>query len=78
MNAKEHITSEGLQKVVNIKASMNKGLSKELAESFPNTVGLSRPLVEGQKIQYPYWLAGFTSAEGCFYVKLLPEERNSL
>jgi hypothetical protein len=54
MNAKEHLTSEGLQKIVNIKASMNKGLSKELAEAFPNTVCLPRPLVEGQNIKDPY------------------------
>lgn len=53
MNAKVHLTSEGLQEIVSIKASMNKGLSKELAEAFPNTVCLSRPLVEGQKVQDP-------------------------
>jgi len=28
MNAKEHLTLLGLQKIVNIKASLNKGLSK--------------------------------------------------
>lgn len=70
MNNKEHLTSEGLQKIVNIKASMNKGLSKDLVEAFPNTMNYSRPLVEGETIKDPYWLAGFVTGEGCFHVRL--------
>lgn len=29
---------------------------------------VSRPLIIDQKILDPYWLAGFTSGEGCFYI----------
>jgi hypothetical protein len=36
MNAKEHLTLSGLQKIVNLKASLNNGLSKSLKEAFPN------------------------------------------
>lgn len=33
---KNHLTSEGLQELVKIKASMNKGLTDELNLAFPN------------------------------------------
>ena len=60
----EHLTIEGLHKIVAIKASMNRGLSKELKLAFPDVVPVVRPLVENPKIIDPHWLAGFTSAEG--------------
>ena len=53
MNQKGHLTPEGLQEIVNIKASMNKGLSNDLKEAFPHTERFPRPLVEAQKIQDP-------------------------
>jgi hypothetical protein len=34
---KEHLTDVGIQEIVNIRASMNRGLSDELKEAFPNT-----------------------------------------
>jgi hypothetical protein len=46
MNRKVHRTSEGIQQVVNIKASLNNGLSDKLKESFPNTIPIARPLME--------------------------------
>lgn len=69
MNRKGHLTPEGLQEIVNIKASMNKGLSKDLKEAFPYTEKFPRPLVVDQVIKDPQWLAGFTAGEGCFYIK---------
>jgi hypothetical protein len=38
---REHLTDVGVQEIVNIRASMNKGLSDELKEAFPNTKNLS-------------------------------------
>jgi hypothetical protein len=39
MNTREHLTMEGLAKIVNIKeASMNKGLSGQLKEQFLDVV----------------------------------------
>ena len=69
MNRKGHLTPEGLQEIVNIKASMNKGLSKDLKEAFPYTDKFPRPLVVDQVVRDPQWLAGFTAGEGCFYIK---------
>ena len=63
---KEHITMEGLNKIVAIKASMNKSLSSKLKDAFPNILPVERPLVLDLPIPDPQWLAGFTSGEGCF------------
>ena len=37
---------------------------------FPDVIPVIRPLVKNQKIKYPNWLAGFTSADGCFIVNI--------
>ena len=42
---KEHLTSEGLDKIVARKASLNLGLSDTLKEAFPGVVPVRRPLV---------------------------------
>ena len=53
MNRKEHLTIEGLHKIVAIKASINLGLSQELKAAFPNTISEPRPLVEVPKTYDP-------------------------
>ena len=53
MRRKEHLTQEGLIKIVAIKASMNRGLSEELKLAFPDVVPVVRPLVENPKIIDP-------------------------
>ncbi len=54
MCQKLHLTEEGLQKLVAIKASINLGLSTKLKESFPNVIPVKRPLIKDKKIQDPY------------------------
>lgn len=54
MNSKAHLTLAGLQKILNLKASMNKGLPNILIASFPNTVPVPRPLVTDQQIKDPH------------------------
>ncbi len=66
MKSKEHLTDIGLQEIVNIRATLNRGLSPELTTAFPNTKSVARPLVVNQKIPSPFWMAGFTSGEGSF------------
>lgn len=70
MKNKQHLTSEGLTKIISIRASMNKGLSETLYTNFPGIIPDVRPLVESIKIPDSNWLAGFTEAEGCFYVSI--------
>lgn len=53
MNDKAHLTSEGLAKILALKASMNNGLSGKLKEFFPHIVPVPRPLVENQEILDP-------------------------
>lgn len=54
INAKEHLTMEGLQKIVSIKASVNLGLTKVLKLAFPNTVPALRPSNVNIEIPHPY------------------------
>jgi hypothetical protein len=54
INNKEHLTIQGLKKLVAFKASLNLGLSLELTKSFPTIVPVPRPLVEDQVIKDPY------------------------
>ena len=70
ISRKEHLTKEGLHKLVAIKASINKGLSDELKAGFPDIIPVSRPELVDQVIKDPHWLAGFTSGEGCFLVNI--------
>jgi hypothetical protein len=53
MNHKEHLNPKGLQEIVNIRASINLGLSDILKKSFPDVIPVARPLVQDQKIQDP-------------------------
>jgi len=50
MIAKEHLTDEGIKKIVAIKSSMNRGLSEDLCTAFPNLKPVPRPLVENKII----------------------------
>lgn len=70
MNKKEHLQAAGLQTIVNIRASLNLGLSESLKEAFPTTIPVVKRNFEGQEIPHPYWLAGFASGEGSFRVKI--------
>lgn len=65
---KEHLIKDGLHKIVAIKASVNLGLSERLIIAFPDVTPVLRPLITNQKVDNPYWLAGFTSGEGCFMI----------
>jgi hypothetical protein len=35
---KEHLTKQGLQKIINLKATLNLGISNSLLENFPETI----------------------------------------
>ena len=58
MNRKEHLTREGLIKVLSIKESINLGLSDSVKSAFLGIVAVERPIISNQKILDPYWLAG--------------------
>lgn len=66
----EHLTKEGLLKLVAIKASLNLGLPSNLKEAFPKVVQLNRPEYTFKGIAHPEWIAGFTSGDGSFNIKV--------
>jgi hypothetical protein len=66
MDMKQHLTMEGLQEIVNIRATMNNGLSDKLEKAFPKTIPVKRPEVDNIEIRNPQWLYGFSAGEACF------------
>jgi len=71
VNNKAHLTVEGLNKIVNIKASMNLGLSDILKSEFAGYTPVERPVINYDNlILDPHWISGFVSAEGCFDVRI--------
>ena len=76
---KEHLSIEGLLKLVGIKATLNWGLSDKFKESFPLAKPVVRPSVIynplNVKIKNLNWIRGFIEAEGSFQV-LIQNNRN--
>ncbi len=74
----EHLSKEGLLKLVGIKASLNLGLPLNLKEAFPDVVKVTRPEYTFKGIPDPNWVAGFVSGEGNYYVKTSSSITNKL
>lgn len=70
MVQKDHLKKEKLQDFVNIKASLNLGLSELLKSEFSNTIPVPRPQFKLPEIPNPDWVAGFTTGDGCFFVHI--------
>ena len=78
INKKEHLTREGIQKIVAIRASMNLGLSDELLVAFPDVKPVLIPSTNENKIKDPNWLAGFITGEGCFFIDIYESKTNKI
>lgn len=65
---KEHLSQNGLEKILGIRSSLNLGLSPSLKNRFPNIMPVARPKVENKNIPNPNWILGFTEGEGCFII----------
>jgi len=79
---KEHApqTLEGLRKLLAVKGSINKGFSDKLKQAFPDITPIKRPINLDSKISDPNWLAGFSTAEGSFMVRVMdrPNSRSQV
>lgn len=53
MDSYKHLTEEGLQEIINNKASLNLGLSDRLKVAFPNTTPVPRPLFDNLEVLHP-------------------------
>jgi LAGLIDADG endonuclease len=65
---KKHLTHEGLLKIVQIKSSLNRGLSENLKKLFKINI-YEKLKFKFEGIPDPYWVAGFTSGDGSFNIK---------
>lgn len=63
----EHLTVNGLQAILNIRATLNLGLSEVLKAAFPYTIPVTRPHnTIRAEIPHSEWMAGFITGEGMF------------
>jgi LAGLIDADG endonuclease/NADH dehydrogenase len=61
------LSEQGFIKILNLRYSLNNGISEELKELYPDLVPVMRPEVPERKIQ-PEWLVGFIDGEGSFNI----------
>ena len=74
INKKEHLTLEGIEKIINIRASMNKKLIDRFNKDFPNIKPIKESFIVNIDISDLHWITGFVDAEGCFYIKLFKDK----
>jgi hypothetical protein len=53
MKKGDHLNKEGLQSIVDIRATLNLGLSEALQTAFPKTIPVIRFLISKQEIPHP-------------------------
>ena len=78
IRGKEHLTPSGLNEIVAYKAVMNKGLSSSMKEAFLDIIPKVRSVISNSNKLTPGWLAGFTSAEGSFMIRVLNSPNHKL
>ena len=78
MNKGAHLNLNGLDQIINIKASMNLGISKTLKSKFNETNPVTRPIVQTTSIPNPNWISGFVSGEGNFDVRITEQKSNKI
>jgi hypothetical protein len=73
MLEKQHTNLEGIQKIINKRASMNWGLSDQLKKAFPETI----PVIREEKVNNyntlvhsKPWIAGFSTGESNFFMAI--------
>lgn len=75
MYRKRHLTLDGVQSIINIRASMNQGVIKHSIkhlETFYKITPVSLPPLNPLSVNdiNVDWLVGFTDAEGCFFINI--------
>ena len=77
---KQHLTEEGFNQLLALRASINKGLPAPLKEAFPKIIPActERPVVKDGGIPDPNWISGFTTAEGNFLVRILDKPKTQV
>lgn len=66
---KESLNQDNLIEILKWRISLNKGLSDNIKELYPNLLPMQRPVsLPILNIDYS-WFAGFFSGEGCFFIQ---------
>lgn len=69
MALKAHLTSSGFRDILSIRASLNKGLTDNLLNAFPDIIPIDRPVNQiTDSPLHPNWITGFTEGDGTFYI----------
>jgi len=67
IETKEHLTLEGLLRIVAIKSFFPQGLNPLLISAFPSLPNLEKPdFIPSSEPLNPHWLAGFVNGDGSF------------
>lgn len=71
MLSKEHLTLEGLLKIVGLKEHFKMGISDYLLSNFPNYIKIPSPVYNPElSLLNIHWLAGFINGDGSFFISL--------
>lgn len=57
------LSLENFQRILSLRANLNKGWSEKLQNAFPNILPVPRPVFTLQEIPDPQWLTGFIDGE---------------
>lgn len=68
MSYKQHLTDTGFNTILALYASINRGISPKVLAIFPNIVPVDKISVVLPKDLNPYWVSGFTAADGGFSI----------
>lgn len=74
MEKGEHKTIPGLLKIFSLRANLNKGLPEIIKTEFPDIIPATLPKFKLSPNLNPYWLSGFITAEGSFFISVYPSE----
>lgn len=78
MSNKAHLSIEGLYQIINLKASMNSGLSDFLKSEFKNFLEVPRQIINTENIPNSNWVAGFVTGEGNFDIRITKQNSNKI
>ena len=67
---KHHLREECLIKILEFKASLNKGLSPDLEKVFPDVIPVARPIVQLPVNLDTNWFLGFIDGEWSFFINI--------
>lgn len=78
MQNKEHLTTSGFELILSLYASINRGISKKVAENFTISTYYPKPNRVIPSFIHPYWISGFTAGDGSFIIELKKKENTIL